>query len=633
MQNSFIAMPSLFRGRIRTALTISTFLTVLLVCHQAHARQATIPMTLEYPMVQSLLIRSAFSGPDQSSVIVDEGQGCRRVVVSRPRVDENRGLVRLQVRLSVHAGVTMFGECKMPVEWDGYLVLHQTPRLDPQTWALSFKIRDSALFEADRTPGRLSNAVWGLIRDKVHAYLEEISISLAFPRQGVRDFVVDAFPQALTSSAQAMMDSLLVSLVEIRPDSLRILASVDIPPELEREPPQPGDGSDEALADLTAEWEEWDGFLVYVLTGLAGRPLSGPDRDILLDVLLDTRYRFVAALEAPPSGPDLVRDLFVSAWRQTGPIFRAHLGDTPSDSLLGYLALFSASDALTALDAMGPALNIDISRQGLVRLAANLSEGRPLSLAYRPEVDPKLRRTLGLGPALAPMSRSGLNRTMTLLGSLLGPTPAWAGSAVSPPSGAEEAARNWIFVSPHVRDHLDRILPVLEQAAESALKEEYMPDQYHDLYRRIVRATAWQESCFRQFLLKNDRPTYIKSYNNTSVGLMQINERVWRGIYDPTSLQWDIAYNARAGCDIVSLYFRKYILRKMERMEPRPSWDDATFAGLLYAMYNGGPGQFSKYLTRRESGESYISDRLFMEKFVFVDNREMDKVSLCLVGR
>ena len=28
---------------------------------------------------------------------------------------------------------------------------------------------------------------------------------------------------------------------------------------------------------------------------------------------------------------------------------------------------------------------------------------------------------------------------------------------------------------------------------------------------------------------------------------MQINERIWRGFYDPHKLRWDIAYNAGAG--------------------------------------------------------------------------------------
>jgi hypothetical protein len=114
---------------------------------------------------------------------------------------------------------------------------------------------------------------------------------------------------------------------------------------------------------------------------------------------------------------------------------------------------------------------------------------------------------------------------------------------------------------------------------------------------------------------------------------MQINERVWRGIYDQQSLQWDITYNARAGCEIVALYFKKYILRRMHRMDPVPQWEDKTFAGLLYAMYNGGPSQFFKYLKRLEKKDFYLSDRLFMEKYLHVANNEVEMVRECLVGR
>ena len=583
------------------------------------AETVTIPMTMDYPMVQALMIRSFFQEPGQSAVVLDEDEGCRRVVVSRPRVSENDGYLRLQVWISVHAGVSMFGKCRMPVQWEGYLVLDQSPCMDPQSWTVRFETQHSTLYGPDRRPADLAGIVWELIKGKVFSFLENITIDLSMPHESTRDFLVASFPKDMATQALGMVESM--RLHSVTPDSrgLRIQAVMDIPQGLEKE-----ESGEKTLSEKDAQkqlellaeaWEEWDSFLVYVITALAEKPLSTADRDTLLDVLLTSRYRFVAALDDPPAatkGNDFVRELFVDAWKQMGPVFKNHLGTSPSDSILGYLSLFSASDALTALDAAGPGLNIDISRQGLVRLAGTLTEGRPLLLSYRYGVDSDLRRTLGLSAdeprkSLSPdLSGSFLKN----LAAILGVKTAYADSGPgAPPPGALESARQWLFVKPHVREHLDRILPLLEETSREILVKGTLPPQYHDLYYRLVKAVAWQESCFRQFVIKNDSLTYIRSYNDTSVGIMQINERVWRGIYDQQSLQWDIAYNARAGCEIVALYFKKYILRRMHRMDPVPQWEDKTFAGLLYAMYNGGPSQFFKYLKRLEKKDFAVLKR------------------------
>jgi hypothetical protein len=48
---------------------------------------------------------------------------------------------------------------------------------------------------------------------------------------------------------------------------------------------------------------------------------------------------------------------------------------------------------------------------------------------------------------------------------------------------------------------------------------------------------------------------------------MQINERVWRGLYDTQKLRWDIAYNVRAGTEILLNYLLKYSLKRGEHKQ------------------------------------------------------------------
>ena len=149
------------------------------------------------------------------------------------------------------------------------------------------------------------------------------------------------------------------------------------------------------------------------------------------------------------------------------------------------------------------------------------------------------------------------------------------------------------------------------------------------MFKKLIPAMAWQESCFRQFVTKNKKLTYLLSYNQTSVGLMQINERVWRGVYDRSRLRWDIRYNALVGCEIVDLYLRKYALK-------HSLWENGADMNLLsrvlYAMYNGGPSQYKKFLVRESKGKHYRSDRLFFEKLQWARKGKWERINDCLVG-
>ena len=143
-------------------------------------------------------------------------------------------------------------------------------------------------------------------------------------------------------------------------------------------------------------------------------------------------------------------------------------------------------------------------------------------------------------------------------------------------------------------------------------------------------ATAWQESCWRQFIARDGKVRYLISYNKSSVGLMQINERVWRGIYRLESLRWNISYNVRAGNEILHLYLRTFALKEITPASPA---DLDTIARITYAMYNAGPSQLKQYIKRRNSKTLSKIDALFWEKYKAVKEAKFDELVLCVSGR
>ena len=103
---------------------------------------------------------------------------------------------------------------------------------------------------------------------------------------------------------------------------------------------------------------------------------------------------------------------------------------------------------------------------------------------------------------------------------------------------------------------------------------------------------------------------------------MQVNERVWRGVYDRKGLVGDIAYNTRAGAEILLHYLRDYAIARGEHRQPGGI---TNLARSTYAVYNGGP----RHLTRCRKPGTRRSlkaiDESFWEKFVAVQQgREMD---------
>jgi hypothetical protein len=204
---------------------------------------------------------------------------------------------------------------------------------------------------------------------------------------------------------------------------------------------------------------------------------------------------------------------------------------------------------------------------------------------------------------------------------------AWAKKSKRADSLAE--IRTWLASRHNPDTYLKRIKGLLQNSAEKALGKRKTSKGYAKMFPRVVLATGWQESCMRQFLVKKKKIVYLRSYNGSSVGVMQINERVWRGIYDLHRLRWNIRYNARAGCEILDLYVTKYIEKNLKELTSEGKIGDDTLAQVIYAMYNGGPQDFKKFLSRKKTGKYYKSDKLFLEKYNWVKTGQWQNIQKC----
>jgi soluble lytic murein transglycosylase-like protein len=141
-------------------------------------------------------------------------------------------------------------------------------------------------------------------------------------------------------------------------------------------------------------------------------------------------------------------------------------------------------------------------------------------------------------------------------------------------------------------------------------------------------ATAWQESCWRQYVRRRGEVAPLRS-SVGALGLMQVNPHVWRGFYAVDGLAWSIGYNARAGSEILLHYLRDYAIARGEEAIGGPD----ALARASYAAYHGGPSHLRRYRQPKRWRAALVAvDRAFRDKYLAVAGGDELGVRACFSG-
>ncbi len=627
------------------ALGVLLLMCILWIPDRAPGATETVllPVTLEYPLIRSLLVHQLYKEPGERAIVIDEAQeDCVHIELANPEVGRELSMIKIGSNIKIRAGVPIAGTCMGLFEWEGYIEVLQRLVLDEKNWQARFETIDSRVYNAGRKHVNITNKLWDLIKAYVHPYLNQTRIELAPPFKEVKTFLPLVFPPDERRHVHRWLDTLRPGPVQMEDAAVKVNLLLEVQT-ISKPRPSAVPLSHSEIERLSRAWEDWDALLVLEIESLIGQTITSEERASLLEILLENRHEFLQALEQKTIGPDLVRQQFIRTWQRLAQILRKYLVNRKPQSSFSYLAFFTASDALTALDKLGPALGLDISRDGLVRLARLLStKVADPTLSYSYSLDLELRKFLGLGPPLddsgpslnvqeldfpeEPGKKSRHDDRQSLFGHFLLPR-AWAQEG--PPSMVDQV-KQWIPSPKDPERYIGKVRNLLEGAADKILAANPLAGDYNSFFHILVSATAWQESCWRQFIARDGKLRYLLSYNQSSVGLMQVNERVWRGIYRVESLRWNIAYNVKAGTEILHLYLRNFTLKEINPANPA---DFDTIARVTYAIYNGGPGELKQYFKRSNANRFYRSDRLFWEKYTAAKEARFDQLLLCFSGK
>jgi len=585
-------------------------------------KEVSIPITLDYELLDALIVGSYFTTPGKTAEIINEGNGCIELKLSDPHFSGGDGVVQLRSSLFLHVGTPLGNNCMLPYQWQGEIEVSQIPRLD-SNWNLRFETVKTTLFnEAKQKIDRL-DIVFDRLLPHINNYMGDFSVKLADPVEDLRRSILPMFTAEARHEAETLLRSIRPGAITTTEQDVLITLLADAHAVVQASPPSPAAQlSDKEINAFLNLWETWDSLLVYLIGMLIDQPLSAEEKQQLINLVLDTRYELVTTINDRSVEKDFVRVQFMKGWQLISAIFRRHLLQNPAQSNMGYLSFITAGDALMILDELGPSFGVEISREGLIRLARILG-GESVELDYAPATNKALQRLFEIdseaGSSAAPEPADPDANPETSFFKIFHAIESFVLPAVhAAPLPSFSEIKKWQPAAQQREEYLKRIRKLLNSAVTSLVTRKKRSEGLNRIYRDMIPAIAWQESCFRQFKVKKNKIEYLRSYNNTSVGLMQINERVWRGLYDQNKLRWDIFYNSDAGCEIIELYLTRYIFRKIKKKKYQALENPDNIARMLYALYNGGPSQFFKFLNRLSNKKFFLSDRLFNEKYLFM---------------
>jgi hypothetical protein len=567
-------------------MTLIRLLTLCLtLCASgALAARLEIPLRIPFEPLRQALSAQLAASPSSANVIYREGR-CRYLTLETPRLEGVDGQLRFAGPGSAALGVELFGNCQNAAAWTGSMDFTLAPQVD-SAGRLRLRIVDSKLTDAGGAP--TLGLIWDLSKRYLHPRLERFSYDLGAARTALAQIVRGGAPPQRSAELELAVSQLQLLQPRVEANGLVVPIALELPDAWLAAPtPVQASGAPLTEAELEAleqALQPWDAFLVYSVKSLALDSEDSGLRQRLFTLLLDSRYRLTQILsgEAPAAG-DPLRELFVDAWDELRTIFAdAQRAGVLDASLVRYAAFLDAGDALMALDRAAPGLGMTLSAPGLRQLARSLRPGTsddPLVYDWAP--DPQLRRLFGIddiprsGPVLP--TRSWLDLLMR--------------SAYAADGGGEPALDRWIPKRDELAAYEARVGGLLEKTAAVELQRGGLAAPYDGIYQKLVPTTALIESCWRQYVLRGGKVSYLRS-GAGSVGIMQINQVVWRGFYEVERLRWDTAYNARAGAQILMRYLKDYAIPYAQK-----SGDPDHIPRATYAVYNAGPravGRFNK---------------------------------------
>jgi len=354
---------------------VTVFSLLIVFAKNGLADQFTLPVQLDYSLIKRALITQLYKGEGNTAELWNDKHGCSYLKLSDPRVSGQKGQIKLVNNLQARFGTGLGGQCVTLFEWGGVLETLQQPTINSTQSVLSLPI--TKMTATDREGRSVSNnKVQELINRVAEPKLSAVRIDLNESRADIEKTVTEFLPKENAAEVKEMLNTLKFSSADANDNGVAIKLAFNAPAKVAAQKPA-APLTEAEQKQWQANWREWDAFLSKAIQQASDDTQSPELRDTLTEILLESRTAFQAGLkEHDTNGDDPVRIFFTHAWERLAPQLKTLAKELPEIQGLRYMTFIAATDVLYELENHGAPFGLDISSDGLRRLARILIAGK-----------------------------------------------------------------------------------------------------------------------------------------------------------------------------------------------------------------------------------------------------------------
>lgn len=342
---------------------------LLLAAANTQAAETKVTVPMDYRLIRNVLVNQLYTGQGETARLWKDGKECSFLDISNPQIGGDNGQVKIDNNIHARIGMALGGKCIPAIEWVGVLETFQQPTLDATGNVLSFPVTRATAF--DRNGQQLNiNQLQDLINKAVQPKLAALKIDLNQSRGDITKTLLPFVDADDTEKLHDTVNSLRFNRVEAGDKALQINVGFSGLNQ-KKSDARPAAALN---ADELRQWQAvWQGWQQSLEKGLNKPPLdnqSDADKALLRDVLQEAGSAFEQGLTiGADGGHDPVRAFFNDSWDKLAPLLRTASKQLPGAEGLRYLTLIAATDLMYELESIGAPLGLEISSNGLRKLA------------------------------------------------------------------------------------------------------------------------------------------------------------------------------------------------------------------------------------------------------------------------
>ena len=345
--------------------------TLVSVAQTAAAEPYNIPIQLDYGLIKKAVVSQLFTGEGGAAEVWRDKHKCSYLKLFNPRISGENGQLKLLNDVQAQLGKGFGGQCITIVAWEGALETLQQPTLSADQSVLSLPVTKANAYDSGGRQLGIAQ-LQDLILKVAAPKLADLKLDLNQSRGDIERTLSKYLPKENEGKIKQVLSTLKFGGAEANDDGIKLNLAFDAP--LKMAKPKPEAPFTEAeQKQWQANWQEWDGFLSKAINQAASETQSPELRNTLTGILAESRSAFQAGLKSQsPGSSDPVRVFFTQTWQKLAPQLKTLAKELPEVEALRYLTFIAATDVMYELENIGAPFGLEISSDGLRRIARML---------------------------------------------------------------------------------------------------------------------------------------------------------------------------------------------------------------------------------------------------------------------